>query len=143
MSVSRQGAAGAYDPQHGFVITGGSRKSAENTYDGIHFNPLPDMPEYLSHHCLVSLKNGDLLAIDRWIAIMYHGSNNSWSKLDDIPGSPVTSTMTGMLCGSVEEDGNVKEVIAAGGQGRNDVFIYSLETGTWRSGMVYLMIRST
>ena len=41
-------------------------------------------------------------------------------------------------CGTIEEDGQVTEVIAAGGSGSNSVFVYNIESGLWRSGIVYL-----
>ena len=43
-------------------------------------------------------------------------------------------------CGTIEEDGQVTEVIVAGGSRSNSVFIYNIESGLWRSGMVYLEI---
>ena len=92
LSIARVGAAGVYDPQHGFVITGGynadlrdSLSSAERTYDGVNFSPFPEMPEKLSTHCLVSLKNGNLFVtgassqIHRDLTFMFYASNNTWS----------------------------------------------------------------
>ena len=94
LSIARVGAGGVYDPQHGFVITGGFNvdfndrlSTAERTYDGVNFSPFPEMPEKLSGHCLVSLKNGDLFAtgasslIHGDLTFMYYGSNNTWSSL--------------------------------------------------------------
>ena len=81
----------AYDPQHGFVITGGQGQGAlsgaERTFDGINFSSFPDMPRaLLDYHCLVSLKNGNLFATGGVSGtFMYHGSNNSWSSLNNIP----------------------------------------------------------
>ena len=71
----------AYDPQHGFVITGGQGQGAlsgaERTFDGINFSSFPDMPRaLLDYHCLVSLKNGNLFATGGVsCTFMYHGSN--------------------------------------------------------------------
>ena len=43
----------------------------------------------------------------------------------------------GQSCGTTEEDGQVTEVVAAGGyRTPNDVFIFNLESGAWRSGVV-------
>ena len=93
MSTARYYAAGAYDPQHGFVITGGydgssGLSSAERTFDGINFGTLPSMPGALYRHCLISLKNGNLFATGGTVnaaTFMYHGSDNTWSTLNNVP----------------------------------------------------------
>ena len=89
MSTARRWAAGAYDPQLGLVISGGiggsGSSSAEKTLDGITFSTLPSMPGSLYEHCLVSLQNGNIFATGRSSTFMYHGSNNTWSSLNDIP----------------------------------------------------------
>ena len=172
MSTARNNAAGAYDPLLGFVISGGpwGGTSVERTYDGVNFSTLPDMPRafYLGTHCLVSLKNGVLFAtglLDEGTypypqgTYMYHGSNDSWSAMNNIPEGghgkiffcipqkivsilyDVLNVFIGIFdcsCGTIEEDGQVTEVIAAGGLSTKSVFIYNIESGLWRSGMVYL-----
>ena len=87
MSTIRGYAAGTYDPQLGFVVSGGAGplSSVERTYEGINFSNLPEMPKPLDGHCQISLNNGDLLVADHRHTFMYHGSNNSWSTLNDIP----------------------------------------------------------
>ena len=90
MSTKHWKGAGVYDPHLGFVIAGGSKGGVERTYDGISFSNLKDMPQTdNSHHCLVSLQNGNLVAVTpNDGALMYHGSNNSWSTLTkeaDVP----------------------------------------------------------
>ena len=93
MNAVRRFAAGVYDPQHGFVVTGGLSGSdevlysAESTHDGINFSPFPEMPGALVYHCLVSLKNGNLFATVGSGTFMYHGSNNTWSSLNNMPRS--------------------------------------------------------
>ena len=77
MKYGRLHGAGAYDPQHGFVMTGGiddywlrpinvqeriwyrqNLNSAEKTTDGVEFANFERLPLGLSRHCLVSLRNG-------------------------------------------------------------------------------------
>ena len=93
MNAARSYAAGVYDPQNGLVITGGYKgpgqylSSAESTHDGINFSPFPEMPGALIFHCLVSLKNGNLFATRGSGTVMYHGSNNTWSSLNNMPRS--------------------------------------------------------
>ena len=93
MSATRDYAGGVYDPQHGFVITGGSGASdpsstAERTYDGISFSPFPSPPGPLvGGHCLVSLKNGNLLAAGGLSTYMFNGSTNLWTTLASMPAS--------------------------------------------------------
>ena len=49
----------------------------------------------------------------------------------------------GMSCGTVEENGQVAEVVAAGGAlygwYSNAVFIYNIDSGEWRSGIALLV----
>ena len=90
MSTTRDYAAGVYDSQHGFVITGGSGgaealSSAERTFDGITFTPFLEMPGKMGGHCLVSLKNGNLISIDDSSTYLFHGSNNSWTTAASMP----------------------------------------------------------
>ena len=49
----------------------------------------------------------------------------------------------GCFCGTIEEDGQVKYVVAAGGPGQVSAFIYNLDEGTWRRGMVNFCTRSS
>ena len=83
-------AAGVYDPLQGFVVTGGydngALATAERTYDGVLFSPFPTMPSGAYGHCLVSLNNGDLFAVDgnKQKTFMYRGSTNSWSSLNSL-----------------------------------------------------------
>ena len=83
-------AAGVYDPLQGFVVTGGydngALATAERTYDGVQFSPFPTMPSGAYGHCLVSLNNGDLFAVDgnKQKTFMYRGSTNSWSSLNSL-----------------------------------------------------------
>jgi len=155
MSTARRDAGGAYDPLIGFVISGGRggtydavHTSVERTYDGVNFSTLPDMPRAFHYgiHCLVSLKNGVLFATGVHLTAtherqqgtyMYHGSNNSWSAMNNFPEEG--NVLDGCSCGTIEEDGQVTEVIAAGGLHSNgveskSVFIYNIESGLWRSG---------
>ena len=81
LSATRDYAAGVYDPQHGFVITGGSDgydalSTAERTYDGVTFEAFPEMPGKMGGHCLVSLKNGNLLATGELSTFLFNGSNS-------------------------------------------------------------------
>ena len=49
----------------------------------------------------------------------------------------------GLSCGTVERDGLVTDVVAAGGYHiENAAYIYNIADRTWRAGMVYLGTRS-
>lgn len=51
----------------------------------------------------------------------------------------VMQIFIGMVCGTIEEDGQVTDVVAAGvGSQGNTVSIYNIESGAWRTGMVNL-----
>ena len=101
MSLAREGAAGVYDPQLGFVITGGKpypgdsgssepSSTAERTYDGKSFSSFPSPPGDLDGgHCLVSLKNGSLLAAGRRGTFMFNGSTNLWTTLASMPSPKI------------------------------------------------------
>ena len=72
--------------------------------------------------------------------LMYYGSNNSWSTLTKQTDMPhkLSYKYNGHSCGTTEEDGQVTEVVAAGGYFTpNDVFIFNLESGASRSGVVH------
>ena len=142
MSTLHKWGAAVYDPHLGFVIAGGAvSSSVERTYDGISFSNLKGMPGVFIRLCLVSLQNGNLVALTQddgtW---MYHGSNNSWSTLTKQTDMPhkLSRNYFGESCGTTEEDGQVTEVVAVGGWDTpNDVFILNLESGAWRSGVIY------
>ena len=74
MSTEHKYGAGVYDPHLGFVIAGGfiPTGGVERTYDGISFSNLKEMPENIDGHCLVSLQNGNLVAVARnYGTVMY------------------------------------------------------------------------
>ena len=87
LSRTRHYAAGVYDSQHGFVVTGGWGSTVERTFDGINFSSFPDMPAEMGGHCLVSLMNGNLLAVGGAGNFMFEGSNNSWTTMQSMPSS--------------------------------------------------------
>ena len=146
MSTRHTFGAGVYDLHLGFVIAGGrgSSRGVERTYDGISFSNLKGMPGQRLDEglCLVSIQNGNLVAVTPYDGtLMYHGSNNSWSTLTkqkDMPHKLQNGYYKGESCATTEEDGQVTEVVAAGGYYTpNDVFIFNLESGAWRSGVVH------
>ena len=47
----------------------------------------------------------------------------------------VLELFTGMSCSTIEVDGQVTEVVAAGGYRKIAVSIFNLEYGVWRSGV--------
>ena len=49
----------------------------------------------------------------------------------------------GLSCGTVERDGLVTDVVAAGGNHNgNGAYIYNIADRTWRAGMAYLGTRT-
>ena len=65
MSTAREEGAGVFDPQHGFVLTGGRdndnnvvTSSSERTDVGVTFFAFPALPFPVYGHCIVSLNNG-------------------------------------------------------------------------------------
>ena len=92
LSRTRDYAAGVYDSQHGFVVSGGDGggSTVERTFDGINFSSFPDMPAGMVGHCLVSLMNGNLLAVGGAGNFMFEGSNNSWTAMQSMPSSTST-----------------------------------------------------
>ena len=69
MLEARYASVAAFNPNYGWVITGGigdggRTSSAEKTGDALSFEPFPTLPLALARHCLVSLdggNNGDFL----------------------------------------------------------------------------------
>ena len=63
MSRRRLGAAGAYTPENGWLISGGNEGSndvsVDQTFDGETFGQVTPSPLALARHCLVPLDNGN------------------------------------------------------------------------------------
>ena len=98
MREKRAVAASAFNPKHGWVITGGwdgsnSLSSAERTRDGRSFEPFTELPIVLSNHCIVSLDggNGDFFLtggygsdwVDSKQTYIYRDS--AWRQVADMP----------------------------------------------------------
>ena len=99
MREKRAGAASAFNPKHGWVMTGGlssgynGLSSAERTRDGRSFEPFTELPIALSRHCLVSLDggNGDFFLTggysngDGDSKKTYIYRDSAWRQMADMP----------------------------------------------------------
>ena len=152
MPTDFNGAASAFHPAWGIIMSGGSDFSlpgdpadVTTTKDAKEFESLAPMPDNSMEHCIAAINANMIFATglgeSEDLSFMYSKETGVWSPM---PNMPTRRTKLG--CGVVRDGGGKPEVVVVGGYDpsaispfKDVVEIFSVEDETWRTGTTSLI----